>query len=56
MAMVCCDNNKTTFKENDRDISIVSESQILNVLTAPKMTITGNRIKYKFDFPVEVDG
>lgn len=56
MAMVACDESKTLFKENDKDISIISESQIIQVLDVPKMIITGDRIKYKFDKSLEVDG
>lgn len=56
MAMVCCDQTKTIFKENDKDISIISEAQIVKVLNAPTMIMTGDRIKYKFDCPLDVDG
>lgn len=56
MAMVACDEFKTVFKENDRDISAITESQIIKVLDIPNMFITGDRIKYKFDTALEVDG
>ncbi|CAK1579786.1 unnamed protein product [Parnassius mnemosyne] len=56
MAMMCCDQSKTVFKENDNDISTISKSQIVEVLHPPKMIITGDRIKYKFDAPLQVDG
>lgn len=56
MAMIACDNSKTVFKENDRDISAITESQIIKVLDVPNMIITGDRIKYKFDSSLEVDG
>lgn len=56
MAMISCDNTKTLFKENEKDVSVVSKSQIAEVLNAPKMIVTGDRIKYKFDFPLNVDG
>lgn len=29
MAMVACDESKIVFKENDRDISVITESQII---------------------------
>lgn len=49
MAMVACDESKTVFKENYRDISAITESQIIKVLDVPNMIITGDRIQYKFD-------
>lgn len=54
MAMISCDKTKTIFKENEKDISVVSESQIVEVLNAPKMVVVGDRIKYRFDFPLNV--
>ena len=55
MAMIACDQSKTVFKENDRDISAITESQVIKV-DVPNMIITGDRIKYKFDSALEVDG
>lgn len=56
MAMKTCDESKTLFKENDKDISIISSSQIIEVLDVPKMIIMGDRIKYKFAKYLDVDG
>lgn len=56
MAMVCCNKTKTVFKENEKDISVVCESQIVKVLNALKNIVAGERIKYKFNFPLNVDG
>lgn len=56
MAMVACDEFKTMFRENDRDISTITKSQIISYLNVPNMIITGDRIKYKFDSALEVDG
>ena len=55
MAMIACDQSKTVFKENDRDISAITESKVIKV-DVPNMIITGDRIKYKFDSALEVDG
>ncbi|KAL3284558.1 hypothetical protein HHI36_018715 [Cryptolaemus montrouzieri] len=51
MAMVSCDESNTVFEENEneKDISEISLSQIIKNLDAPKMIVTGDRIKYKFD-------
>lgn len=56
MAMKICDQSKTIFIENDKDISIISFSQITEVLDIPQMIIIGDRIKYKFAKPLDVDG
>lgn len=45
MAMVACDESKTVFKENDRDINAITESQIIKVFDVPNMIISGDRIK-----------
>lgn len=56
LAMNSCDENKTIFKPNDKDISFVKFDQILRKLPNPKIIIVGERLKYQFPRPIEVDG
>ncbi|CAH0560707.1 unnamed protein product [Brassicogethes aeneus] len=56
LGMNCCDENKTIFKPNDKDISFIKLNQILKKLPNPKIIIAGERLKYQFLTPIEVDG
>lgn len=56
LGMNCCDENKTIFKPNDKDISFIKFDQILRKLSNPKIIIAGERLKYQFLTPIEVDG
>lgn len=44
------------FKTDDKHISIIKNQQIMTKLPNPKIIITGERIKYQFLDPIDVDG
>lgn len=47
---------KTLFILNESDISVVNYKQVIKKLPIPKIIATGDRLKYKFPMPLEVDG
>lgn len=54
MSLQCQDKIiKKTFITKDDDISFVNISQVLGILDAPTLTVTGERIKYVFNEPVK---
>lgn len=54
MSMKILNEDKTIFKMNETDISNVNKEDVLGKLPSPTMLTYGDRIKYKFDKPVDV--
>lgn len=48
MALKCCNDEKTLFKTDEKDVSLVSLSQIKRKIDTPEIIKMGDRIKYKF--------
>ncbi|XP_063217115.1 uncharacterized protein LOC134527954 [Bacillus rossius redtenbacheri] len=54
MGLKSSDKNNTVFRIDEDDVSFVKHYQILKKLPTPRIVPIGDRIRYKFDNPVEV--
>lgn len=55
VAMVRCNESKTTFKLDPNDVSVISFDQIKETLPFPNMISAGDRLKYDFGKFINVD-
>lgn len=54
MALNCIDKNKKVFIPREDDISTIKYSQIVGLITPPRLQVVGERLRYVFDNPVSV--
>ncbi|KAG5860724.1 hypothetical protein JTB14_027700 [Gonioctena quinquepunctata] len=56
IALNYCNETKTIFRLNERDVSVINTSQIIEKLESPKIVSLGDRIRYEFSSSLNVDG
>ena len=54
MFLKACDNTLTIFKLDDNDVAYISFEQIQKILPMPTVIQKGDRLFYKFPYPIEV--
>lgn len=49
-----CNDEKTLFLVNEKDVSFVSETHITAILPQPVLVVKGDRLFYRFKHPINV--
>lgn len=55
MCLKSIENSKTLFKAHEQDISTISNKDIIQKLETPNVLCTGDRVKYQFSSPVDIN-
>lgn len=55
MCLKSIENSKTLFKPDEEDISLISNKDIAKKLESPKVLRTGDRLKYEFSSPLDIN-
>lgn len=54
MGLKCVNADKQMFQTKENDKSFINRKNIIAVLPDPSLIQEGERLRYKFDFPVDV--